>query len=79
MSQYSVESLERPLDVTPWKKRSPNFRYIIIATALIPILVSFAASTVLEISGAGILLIVFLPLQLQLRQLPQSSLEDVEV
>lgn len=64
MSLTIVESLERPQDVTPWKKRSSNFRYIIIATAIIPILASLAASTVLEHTGAAILLTVFLPLQL---------------
>jgi phosphate transport system permease protein len=64
MTVTNIELLERPLDVTPWKKRSSNFRYIIIAAALIPILVSLAASTVLELSGAAILLTVFLPIQL---------------
>lgn len=64
MSESQVQLLARPIDVTPWKKRLPNFRSVIILASIFPILVSLVILNIAELSGAAVLLTVFLPLQL---------------
>lgn len=64
MSQSQVQLLDRPTEATPWKRRSPNFRYIIISASLFPILASIVVQNSVELSGAAVLITVFLPLQL---------------
>jgi phosphate transport system permease protein len=64
MSGSFVQPLDRPSEATPWKKRSPNFRNIIIFASILPLLISFGLLNVVQMSGAALLLIVFLPLQL---------------
>jgi len=64
MSEGQLQFLERPTDATPWTKRSSNFTSIIFLASIIPILLFLVALNITELSGAGALLTVFLPLQL---------------
>ncbi len=64
MSESQLQFLDRPTDATPWKKRSSNFTFIIFFASIIPILLFLVALNTSELSGAGALLTVFLPLQL---------------
>ncbi|KGA19047.1 hypothetical protein GM51_7260 [freshwater metagenome] len=64
MSQSQVQFVERPAEVTPWKKRRANFQLVIAISSVLPIVIAFAVSNVVGLSGAAILLTVFLPLQL---------------
>ena len=64
MSESQLQLLDRPTDATPWKKRSSNFTSVIFLASIIPILLFLVALNISELSGAGALLTVFLPLQL---------------
>ncbi len=64
MSESQLQFLDRPTDATPWKKRSSNFTFIIFLASIIPILLFLVVLNISELSGAGALLTVFLPLQL---------------
>ena len=64
MSESQLQFLDRPTDATPWKKRSSNFTSVIFLASIIPILLFLVALNISELSGAGALLTVFLPLQL---------------
>ena len=64
MSESQLQFLDRPTDATPWNKRSSNFTSVIFLATIIPILLFLVALNVSELSGAGALLTVFLPLQL---------------
>ena len=64
MTLIQVQSMERPTEATPWKKRAGNFQTVIVIASVLPLIVSFAALNLAELSGAAILLTVFLPLQL---------------
>ena len=64
MSESQLQFRERPKDATPWAKRSPNFTSIIIFSSIIPVILFLAVLNISELSGAGALLTVFLPLQL---------------
>ena len=64
MSESQLQLLDRPTDATPWKKRSSNFTSVIFLASMIPILLFLVALNISELSGAGALLTVFLPLQL---------------
>ena len=64
MSKSQLKLLDRPTDATPWKKRSSNFTSVIFLASMIPILLFLVALNISELSGAGALLTVFLPLQL---------------
>ena len=64
MSQSQLQFLDRPTDATPWKKRSSNFTSVIFLASIIPILLFLVVLNISELSGAGALLTVFLPLQL---------------
>lgn len=64
MTLIQVQSMERPTDATPWKKRAGNFQTVIAIASVLPLIVSFVALNLAELSGAAILLTVFLPLQL---------------
>ena len=64
MSESQLQILDRPTDATPWNKRSSNFTSVIFLASIIPILLFLVALNVSELSGAGALLTVFLPLQL---------------
>ena len=64
MSESQLQFLDRPTDATPWKKRSSNFTSVIFLASIIPILLFLVVLNISELSGAGALLTVFLPLQL---------------
>ena len=64
MSESPLQFLDRPADATPWNKRSSNFSLIIGLASIFPILLFLVALNISELSGAGALLTVFLPLQL---------------
>ena len=64
MSESQLQFLDRPTDATPWNKRSSNFTSVIFFASIIPMLLFLVALNVSELSGAGALLTVFLPLQL---------------
>lgn len=64
MTLIQVQSMERPTDATPWKKRAGNFQTVIVIASVLPLVVSLVALNLAELSGAAILLTVFLPLQL---------------
>jgi phosphate transport system permease protein len=64
MTLIQVQSMERPTDATPWKKRAGNFQTVIVIASVLPLIVSLVALNLAELSGAAILLTVFLPLQL---------------
>ena len=64
MSESPLQFLDRPADATPWNKRSSNFSLIIGLSSIFPILLFLVALNITELSGAGALLTVFLPLQL---------------
>ena len=64
MTLIQVQSMERPTDATPWKKRAGNFQTVIAIASVLPLIVSLVALNLAELSGAAILLTVFLPLQL---------------
>lgn len=64
MSKGQLQYLDRPTDATPWNKRSSNFTFVIFLASIIPILLFLVALNISELSGAGALLTVFLPLQL---------------
>jgi phosphate transport system permease protein len=64
MSESPLQFLDRPTDATPWSKRSPNFSLIIGLASIFPILLFLVVLNVTELSGAGAVLTVFLPLQL---------------
>ena len=64
MTLIQVQSMERPTDAAPWKKRAGNFQTVIVIASVLPLIVSLVALNLAELSGAAILLTVFLPLQL---------------
>ena len=64
MSESQLQFLDRPTDATPWSKRSPNFSLIIGLASIFPILIFLVVLNISELSGAGAVLTVFLPLQL---------------
>ncbi|MEY3662027.1 MAG: hypothetical protein RLZ49_708 [Actinomycetota bacterium] len=64
MIETQAQLLERPDDVTPWKKRASNFNTIIAIASTLPLLLSFIVLNFADLSGAAVLLTVFLPLQL---------------
>lgn len=64
MTLSPVQLIERPAEATPWKKRAGNFQTVIVIASVLPLIVSLVALNLAELSGAAILLTVFLPLQL---------------
>jgi len=64
MSESQLQFLDRPTDATPWSKRSSNFSLIIGLASIFPILLFLVVLNISELSGAGAVLTVFLPLQL---------------
>ena len=62
--ENTVQLLERPIGATPWKNRSQNFRVWIAASSILPTALSYLVYLNAGLSGAAILLVVFLPLQL---------------
>jgi phosphate transport system permease protein len=64
MTLIQVQSMERPTDATPWKKRAGYFQTVIVIASVLPLIATLVALNLAELSGAAILLTVFLPLQL---------------
>jgi phosphate transport system permease protein len=57
-------ALKRPVDATPWKKKSANNVRLIVAASVLPLVVSFAIGQVLSLPAAITLVAIFLPLQI---------------